>query len=84
VELVFSAATGIDAHELVMALEEGEPRIFLFEPTGPSRKSNSVVVNCHLLQPGEEIIVAETVREAISQRLERSAVPSRSPALNFA
>lgn len=81
VELIFGATSGIDAHELVMALEEGEPRIFLFEPTGPSRKPNSVVINCHLLQDGEEAVIADAVRAAIIDRLSQPAMPSRSPAM---
>lgn len=68
VEIVIDPATGIDAHELVLALENQEPRIFLFEPTGPSAKPNSVVINTHSMQPGEELIVGEAVWSAISSR----------------
>ncbi|MGH2618617.1 MAG: aminotransferase class V-fold PLP-dependent enzyme, partial [Thermomicrobiales bacterium] len=69
VEIVFDPATGIDAHELVVTLEEHDPRVFLFEPTGPSRKPNSVVINTHTMQSGEEEIVADAVRTAIASRL---------------
>ena len=62
-------SSGIDAHELVLAMEEHDPRIFLFEPTGPSAKPNSIVINTQTMQPGEEKIVAEVLRPAIRQRL---------------
>ena len=69
VELVFGPETGIDAHQLVLALEEHDPRIFLFEPTGPSAKPNSIVINTQTMQPGEEKIVAEALCAAIAERL---------------
>jgi L-seryl-tRNA(Ser) seleniumtransferase len=69
VELVFDPATGIDAHELVVALEQQEPRVFLFEPAGPSARPNSVVINPHTMRPGEEAIVGPVVRSAIATRL---------------
>ncbi|MGH9173172.1 MAG: aminotransferase class V-fold PLP-dependent enzyme [Vicinamibacterales bacterium] len=69
VELVFEAESGIDAHELVLSLEEGNPRVFLFEPDGPGARPNSVVINTQTMQDGEEEIVAEVVRSAIDARL---------------
>lgn len=68
VELVIDPSTGIDAHELVLSLENQDPRIFLFEPNGPSAHPNSVVINTHTMRPGEERIVGEAVRSAISLR----------------
>src|SRR4051794_10953406 len=65
VELVFEPSSGIDAHELVVALENHDPRIYLFEPTGPSAKPNSVVINTHTMRPGDERIIAEVLHEAI-------------------
>lgn len=70
VELIIDPATGIDAHELVLALEDQDPRIFLFEPTGPSARPNSVVINPHTMRAGEERIVSEAVRAAITTRLD--------------
>lgn len=69
VEVLFDPEGGIDAHELVVALENSDPRIFLFEPDGPSAKPNSVVVNCSTTQPGEEEIIAEVLVAAIARRL---------------
>ena len=71
VELIFGRSTGIDAHQLVLAMEEHDPRIFLFEPTGPSAKPNSIVINTQTMQPGEEQIVAEALAGAIAARLPR-------------
>jgi D-glucosaminate-6-phosphate ammonia-lyase len=71
VELLFTSETGIDAHELVLALEEHDPRVFLFEPTGPTARPNSIVINTQTMQPGEERIVVEVLREAIAARLPR-------------
>jgi len=71
VELVFGPETGINSHELVLALEEHDPRVFLFEPTGPSARPNSIVINTQTMQPGEERIVVEALRQAISARLPR-------------
>jgi D-glucosaminate-6-phosphate ammonia-lyase len=73
VELLFEAETGINAHALVVALEEHDPRVFLFEPTGPSARPNSVVINTQTMQPGEEQIVVEALREVIGMRLPRRA-----------
>lgn len=77
VEILFDASTGIDAHELVLALEEQDPRIFLFEPTGPRAMPNSIVINTHTMQPDEESIVGESLRSEIASRLERVGGASR-------
>ena len=74
VELLLGRETGIDAHELVVALEEGDPRVFLFEPTGPTAKPNSIAINTQTMQPGEERIVVEALRAAISARLPQPVV----------
>lgn len=68
-EILFGPESGIDAHELVTDLEEGTPRIFLFEPNGPTARLNSVVVNTHTMQTGEEHIVAKVLRAALEDRL---------------
>lgn len=68
-ELSIDPATGIDSHELVLALEEGDPRIFLFEPVGPSARPNSLIVNTQTLQPGDERLVADALRPALLARL---------------
>jgi D-glucosaminate-6-phosphate ammonia-lyase len=73
VELVFGPESGIDAHELVLALEEHDPRVFLFEPTGPSAAPNSIVINTQTMQPGEEQVVVEALREEIRTRLPEKA-----------
>ena len=75
VELLFGPETGINAHELVVALEEHDPRVFLFEPTGPSAKPNSIVINTQTMQPGEEQLVVEALRAEIGERLPRRAEP---------
>jgi D-glucosaminate-6-phosphate ammonia-lyase len=75
VELVFGPESGIDSHDLVVALEEHDPRVFLFEPTGPSAKPNSIVINTQTMQPGEEKIVAEVLGQAIAERLPARAQP---------
>lgn len=71
IELVFGSETGIDSHQLVLAMEEHDPRIFLFEPTGPSAKPNSIAINTQTMQPGEEKIVAEALHAAIAARLKQ-------------
>ena len=68
-EIVIDPATGVDAHSLVADLEKGDPRVFLFEPGGPSARPNSLMVNPHTLQPGEERIVANVLRAALRHRL---------------
>src|SRR3954447_23284055 len=71
VELLFLPESGINSHQLVLAMEESDPRIFLFEPTGPSAKPNSIVINTQTMQPGEEEIVARELAAAIAARLPR-------------
>ncbi len=68
-ELRFTRESGINAHEIVLAMEEGDPRIFLFEPNGPSAVPNSIVINTHTMQPGDERIVADALRPALLQRV---------------
>lgn len=79
VEIVIDPSTGVDAHELVLSLENQDPRIFLFEPNGPSAQPNSVVINTHTMRPGEEKIVGEAVRSAISLRHIDLADPTAPP-----
>lgn len=69
VELVFRPGSGVDVHELVTALEDGEPRLFLFEPNGPSARAGSVIINTQTLQRGEERVIAAVLREEIAVRL---------------
>jgi L-seryl-tRNA(Ser) seleniumtransferase len=64
-EIAFDASLGVDVHSLVQALEEGDPRLFVLEPTGPSATPNSMIVNPHPLQAGEERIVAEVLGAAL-------------------
>ena len=72
---MFGPESGIDAHELVVALEEHDPRVFLSEPTGPSAKPNSIVINTQTMQSGEERIIVDALREVIEERLARQAEP---------
>jgi L-seryl-tRNA(Ser) seleniumtransferase len=69
VELRFAPTSGIDAHDLVVALEDGDTRIYLFEPNGPSSVPNSVIINTQTMQPGDEKIIADVLRPALRQRL---------------
>jgi L-seryl-tRNA(Ser) seleniumtransferase len=69
VELRFTPTSGIDAHDLVLAMEQGDTRVYLFEPNGPSAAPNSVIINTQTMQPGDEKIIAEVLRPAIRQRL---------------
>jgi hypothetical protein len=64
-EVAIGPAVGVDAHALVLQLEAGDPRVFVLEPTGPTSTPNSVIVNPHTLQPGEERIVAEAMRAGL-------------------
>lgn len=75
VEIHFLPESGIDSHQFVLAMEEHDPRIFLFEPTGPSAKPNAIAINTQTMQAGEEKIVAEALRSAIGARLQAQAVP---------
>ncbi|HEX5501793.1 MAG TPA: aminotransferase class V-fold PLP-dependent enzyme [Thermomicrobiales bacterium] len=76
-EVVLAPGSGIDAHEVVAALEEGDPRVFLFEPNGPSARPNSLVLNTQTLRPGEERVVAAVLRAALEARLAGRARPAR-------
>lgn len=76
-EVVLAPESGVDAHEVVAALEEGDPRVFLFEPNGPTARPNSIVINTHTMQPGEERVVAEVLRAALAARLGGRARPQR-------
>jgi L-seryl-tRNA(Ser) seleniumtransferase len=69
VEVLFDPATEIDAHSIVLELEDGDPRVYVFEPDGPSARANSIVVTCSTMQPGNETIVAEVMAAAIKQRI---------------
>jgi D-glucosaminate-6-phosphate ammonia-lyase len=69
VELRFDPTSGIDAHVLVAAMERGDPRIYLFEPNGPSAAPNSVIINTQTMQPGEETTIADVLGGALRQRL---------------
>lgn len=75
VELVLDRATGLDAHELVVALETGEPRIYLFEPNGPTARPNSIVINTHTMRPGDEQIIAGVLRPALETWLAARGAP---------
>lgn len=66
-ELSFAPETQIDTHELVLALEAGEPRVYLFEPNGPSARPNSLIVNTLTMRPGEERVVASVIRRTMGQ-----------------
>lgn len=80
VELLFTPESGVDAHRLVVELEDGDPRLFLFEPTGPTARPNSIVINTQTLQAGEERIVAEVLARALAERLPQRAAPAAVPA----
>ncbi len=64
-----SPRTRASTRELIAELEQHDPRIFLFAPTGPSAAPNSVVVNTHTLQPGEERLIGAALRETLAERL---------------
>jgi len=74
VELLFLPESGIDSHQFVLEMEEHNPRIFLFEPTGPSAKPNAIAINTQTMQPGDEEIVAREIANVLSQKVSR-AVP---------
>lgn len=74
VEMIFDRdETGIDAHEFVAELEEGDPRICLLEWNGPTAHPNSVFIGTHTMQPGEERIIADTLKPAIRDRISNRA-----------
>jgi D-glucosaminate-6-phosphate ammonia-lyase len=68
-ELTFDPAAQVNAHELVLAMESAEPRVYLFEPNGPSAEPNSIIINTQVMQPGEERVIVDTLRPAIMQRV---------------
>jgi D-glucosaminate-6-phosphate ammonia-lyase len=71
VELAIDRAeTGIDAQELISALERGDPRVFVIAWNGPSASPNNVTINTHTMLPGEEEVVADVIGQAIRQRLQ--------------
>jgi L-seryl-tRNA(Ser) seleniumtransferase len=74
VELRFLPESGIDSHQFVLEMEDHNPRIFLFEPTGPSAKPNAIAINTQTMQPGDEEIVAREIAAVLSQRVPQ-AVP---------
>lgn len=70
VELIIDRVeTGIDANELIAALEEDNPRVFVIAWNGPTASPNNVTINTHTMQPGDEEIVAEVMSRAISKRI---------------
>ncbi len=71
-ELLIAPETGINAHELVEALEHGDPGIYLFEPNGPTASPNSIVINTHTMRVGDERIIAAVLRPALEQRLSKT------------
>ncbi len=75
VELFFTPESGIDSHAFVVAMEEEDPRIFLFEPTGPSARPNAIAINTLTMQAGEEQVVADVLARAIAERLPQRAQP---------
>ena len=54
---------GITSEELAEALQEGEPRIVVDQHS----KEGGIIVNPHMLQPGQERIVAERCKEVLTQ-----------------
>jgi L-seryl-tRNA(Ser) seleniumtransferase len=70
VELIFDAGeSGVHAPELIRALEDGDPRVFLLEWNGPSARPNSALINVHTLQEGEEQLLANVLSAAIRTTL---------------
>jgi seryl-tRNA(Sec) selenium transferase len=67
-ELILGADSGVDAHALVRELEEGTPRIFVFEPTGPTAVPNSVIVYCMTMLEGQEEVVADALVDVLRRR----------------
>jgi D-glucosaminate-6-phosphate ammonia-lyase len=73
VELIIDRdETGIDADELIIALEEGDPRVFVIAWNGPTASPNNVTINTHTLRTGDEHIVADVMTRAITERLNQS------------
>ncbi|HUG15818.1 MAG TPA: aminotransferase class V-fold PLP-dependent enzyme [Thermomicrobiales bacterium] len=74
VELVIDRAeTGIEAGELIGALEQGDPRVFVIAWNGPTASPNNITINTHTMLPGEEDAVAEVIGHALRQRLNANA-----------
>lgn len=70
VELIIDRdETGIDAGELLVALEDGDPRVFVIAWNGPTASPNNLTINTHTMEPGEEQIVADVMARAISSRI---------------
>lgn len=70
VELIIDRdETGIDANELLVALENGEPRVFVIAWNGPTASPNNLTINTHTMKAGEEEIVASTMTSAITSRI---------------
>ncbi len=67
-ELTFDGEANVDAHALVLAMEQAEPRIYLFEPNGPTAAPNSIIINTQVMQPGDERAIVDTLRPAILSR----------------
>jgi len=57
------AGAGITSEELAQALREGEPRIVVDQHT----REGGIVVNPHMLQPGQERLVAQRCKELLTQ-----------------
>jgi D-glucosaminate-6-phosphate ammonia-lyase len=74
-ELTFDPEANVSARELVLAMENAEPRIFLFEPNGPTALPNSIIINTQVMQPGEERVIVDTLRPAILERVGLRATP---------
>lgn len=76
VEVIFDRReSGIDADELLLALEEGEPRVMVIAWNGPTASPNNLTINTHTMQPGEEEIVANVMSQAIANRI-KTRVPT--------
>ncbi len=74
VELIIDRdETGIDANELLVALENGDPRVFVIAWNGPTANPNNLTINTHTMKPGEEEIVADTMARAITSRISSHA-----------
>ena len=70
VELIINRdETGIDAGELLVALEDGDPRVFVIAWNGPTASPNNLTINTHTMKPGEEQIVADVMAKAITSRI---------------
>jgi len=57
------ASAGIAPERIAEALQEGEPRIVVAQHL----TQDSIVINPHMLQPGQEQIVAERCKEVLTQ-----------------